>query len=135
MTRGKRRTDDDLIIAENVRAARIARNISQTDLARPLGITFQQIQKYETGTNRISAGRLVAIADILQISVTDLLSRTGKSGATRREKTPCEVLAMTREGNRLAIAFNTLDSRFRALALELMEGLADKLNALGRKSV
>ena len=38
-----RRNDYDLIIAENVRTARIARQISQTDLGKPLGITFQQI--------------------------------------------------------------------------------------------
>ena len=76
----------------------------------------------------------MAIADILQVPVTDLLSGTGKGGPTMRNKMPCEILAMTREGNRLAIAFNTLDPPFRALALELMEGLADKLNALGRRA-
>jgi transcriptional regulator with XRE-family HTH domain len=129
----RRRTDDDLIIAENVRTARIARNISQTDLGKPLGVTFQQIQKYESGANRISAGRLVAIADVLQVPVTDLPAGTGK-GQSSREKTPCEILASSRERNRLAVAFNDVEPRFRLLVLELVEGIAEKLKAMGRKN-
>jgi transcriptional regulator with XRE-family HTH domain len=128
-----RRNDYDLIIAENVRTARIARNISQTDLGKPLGVTFQQIQKYEKGINRISAGRLVAIADVLQLPVADLLAGTGK-GQSSRERTPCELLAASREGNRLAAAFNDLEPRFRSLIVELVEGITGKLKAIGRKS-
>jgi transcriptional regulator with XRE-family HTH domain len=128
-----RRNDYDLIIAENVRAARISRNISQSSLGKPLGVTFQQIQKYENGANRISAGRLVAIADALQVPVADLLSGTGK-GQSSRERTPCELLAASREGNRVAAAFNDLEPRFRLLVVELVEGITGKLKQIGRKS-
>ncbi|HET9574254.1 MAG TPA: helix-turn-helix transcriptional regulator, partial [Methyloceanibacter sp.] len=127
------RNDDDLIIAENVRTARIARKISQTDLGKPLGITFQQIQKYEKGTNRIGAGRLVAIAGVLRVPVTDLLAGTGKSQSSR-ERTPCEILAGSREGNRVAAAFNGLEPQFRSLVVELFEGVTEKLKAIGRKT-
>ncbi len=132
MAKGQR-NDDDLMVAENVRMARIARNISQTDLAKPLGITFQQIQKYEKGTNRIGAGRLVAIADVLQVPVTDLLAGTGK-GQSSYERTPCGILAGSREGNRVAAAFNGLEPQFRSLVVELVEGITEKLKAIGRKS-
>ena len=132
MARGHR-NDADLIIAENVRTARIARNLSQTDLGKPLGITFQQIQKYEKGINRIGAGRLVAIADVLQVPVTDLLAGTGK-GQSSSERTPCETLAGSREGNRVAAAFNGLQPQFRSLVVELLEGVTEKLKAIGRKS-
>ena len=128
-----RRNDYDLIIAENVRTARIARQISQTDLGKPLGITFQQIQKYEKGTNRISAGRLVAIADVLQVPVTDLLAGTAK-GQSSRQRTPCEILAGSREGNRVAAAFNGLEPHFRSLVVELVEGVTEKLKTIGQKS-
>ena len=127
------RNDYDLIIAENVRTARIARHISQTDLGKPLGITFQQVQKYEKGTNRISAGRLVAIADVLQVPVIDLLAGTAK-GQNSRQKTPCEILAGSREGNRVAAAFNGLEPQFRSLVVELVEGVTEKLKAILRKS-
>lgn len=55
----------DVYVGSRVRMARSMVSMSQTALADELGITFQQIQKYEKGTNRISAGRLVLIARIL----------------------------------------------------------------------
>jgi transcriptional regulator with XRE-family HTH domain len=45
-------------------------SMSQTDLADAVGVTFQQIQKYEKGTNRISASRLLQIAHILQVPIS-----------------------------------------------------------------
>lgn len=57
---------NDKIISERVRMARLAAGISQEELGRRVGgLTFQQIQKYERGINRISAGRLIEIAKAL----------------------------------------------------------------------
>jgi transcriptional regulator with XRE-family HTH domain len=53
--------------------------LSQDQLARSVGITFQQVQKYEHGTNRISFSRLVEIAEALDCSVTDLIGNLDKS--------------------------------------------------------
>lgn len=50
---------------------RALRKMSQEKLGQRVGLTFQQIQKYERGTNRISASRLYEFADILKISVLD----------------------------------------------------------------
>jgi len=47
----------DKVVGRNVRVHRLAKGMSQTDLANELGITFQQIQKYEKGTNRVGSGR------------------------------------------------------------------------------
>src|SRR5487761_1538615 len=55
----------DVHIGERLRVAREAYNISQEVLANALGVTFQQVQKYEKGTNRISAGRLFEAAHAL----------------------------------------------------------------------
>ena len=60
-------------ICERVRLARLARRMSQRALGDAIGVTFQQIQKYENGSNRISAGRLVKIAEALSMDVRDLL--------------------------------------------------------------
>src|SRR5437016_2862183 len=60
----------DLEVAKRVRALRLQRGISQTELGGVLDVTFQQVQKYETGTNRISAGRLQQIAEVLDVPVT-----------------------------------------------------------------
>src|SRR3982750_733249 len=59
----------DLEVAKRVRALRLQRGISQTELGGILDVTFQQVQKYETGTNRISAGRLQQIAEVLDVPV------------------------------------------------------------------
>lgn len=55
----------DQMVGEKVRIARVAADLSMEDLARAVGITWQQIQKYEVGANRIGAGRLHNIAKVL----------------------------------------------------------------------
>lgn len=58
----------DAHVGHKLRQLRKARNLSQTDLGRDLGISFQQIQKYEAGSNRISASRLFELAQALNVS-------------------------------------------------------------------
>jgi len=65
----------DVEVGRRVRIERIARGLSQTDLASQIGVTsFQQLQKYESGQNRISIGRLTLIGRALGFDVTYLLS-------------------------------------------------------------
>jgi transcriptional regulator with XRE-family HTH domain len=59
----------DRHIGSRVRARRIMLGMSQEKLAEALGLTFQQVQKYEKGVNRIGAGRLLYIAGILDVSI------------------------------------------------------------------
>ena len=62
----------DKIVGQNVRAHRVTSGLSQSDLARKLGLSFQQVQKYESGANRIGSGRLWEIAQILGVEVIEL---------------------------------------------------------------
>jgi transcriptional regulator with XRE-family HTH domain len=67
----KKMTDPhDADVGHRIRARRLSKKMSQTDLAVQLGLTFQQIQKYEKGTNRVGAGRLKRIAEILDAPIT-----------------------------------------------------------------
>jgi transcriptional regulator with XRE-family HTH domain len=59
----------DAEIGRRVRTLRMERGLSQTALADALGITFQQVQKYEKGVNRISSGRLLRIAEFLKVPI------------------------------------------------------------------
>jgi len=59
----------DRHIGRRLRARRIMLRMSQEKLAEALGLTFQQIQKYEKGTNRIGASRLLQMAGILDVNV------------------------------------------------------------------
>ncbi len=65
----KRATEVDHTVGNRIALLRSASGMSQTMLADALGISFQQVQKYETGKNRIGAGRLRAIADRLGVPV------------------------------------------------------------------
>ena len=69
----KARDPIDAEVGHRIRIHRNARGMSQTALAEKLGLTFQQVQKYEKGVNRVGAGRLTRIAAILSIPVGALL--------------------------------------------------------------
>jgi transcriptional regulator with XRE-family HTH domain len=66
-----RRSDPrDAEIAKRLRALRLQRGLSQSELGNVIGVTFQQVQKYERGANRISASRLQRIAEMFDVPVT-----------------------------------------------------------------
>ena len=67
----------DVEVGLALRCARLARGFSQADLADALGITFQQVQKYERGANRVAASRLVTAARFLGVRSADLLPPDG----------------------------------------------------------
>lgn len=62
----------DHVIAANIRFYRARARLTQAALASAVGVTFQQIQKYEKATNRIAASRLFEIAKILSVDVGEL---------------------------------------------------------------
>jgi DNA-binding transcriptional regulator YiaG len=59
----------DILVGSRIKQARHAAEISQTELGGALGVTFQQVQKYEKGSNRVSAGALQIIAERLKVPV------------------------------------------------------------------
>jgi transcriptional regulator with XRE-family HTH domain len=60
----------DVHVGARIRLRRTLLGISQSTLAETLGLTFQQVQKYEKGTNRVSASRLVDVARALDVSIS-----------------------------------------------------------------
>lgn len=78
----KRGADLDVTIGARLRQARMERGVSQDRLAAGLGITFQQVQKYEKGTNRISCSALIAIGRVLKIDPLTLLAGLAEPGET-----------------------------------------------------
>ena len=60
----------DVEIGERMKQARVAARLSQTELGAHLGISFQQVQKYEKGKNRVGGGRLYKIAHVLGVKIT-----------------------------------------------------------------
>ena len=73
-------TDADRTIGSRIAALRAAQGLSQTVLGQAIGVSFQQVQKYEKGRNRIGAGRLQAIADLLNVPVETFFAGQPGSG-------------------------------------------------------
>ena len=74
----------DVQVGSRIRLLRQGAQMSQTDLAEQLGVTFQQVQKYEKGMNCIGAGRLTKIAAVLGMPVSELLGDDGAAQSNRR---------------------------------------------------
>ncbi len=114
----------DVLVGARIRVFRIHRKISQTDLADQIGVTFQQVQKYEKGTNRIGASRLSRIATVLDVSVGELFESPGeKSGDSALL---FRLLAEPGALRVLKAYTRTSDPRVRHAIAELIEGIADK---------
>ena len=67
----------DRLVGQRVRLARLAKGMSQSGLGDAVGVTFQQIQKYEKGANRVSASKLSEFATILGVDIASFFESAG----------------------------------------------------------
>ena len=72
----------DKLIGQNIRANRLSRGLTQKMLADKIGVTFQQVQKYEEGANGARGSRLVQIAKALDVPILELFKGVGLAGQT-----------------------------------------------------
>ena len=123
----------DKYVGSRVRMRRIMLGMSQEKLGEALGLTFQQVQKYEKGTNRVGASRLQQISEILQVPVSFLFDG-GPSGMVNGEgfgegSSPAYVsdFLATSEGLALTRAFARIgDANMRRSIVELVEQIASR---------
>jgi transcriptional regulator with XRE-family HTH domain len=114
----------DIEVGRRVRALRLEKGMSQEKLGNQLALTFQQIQKYENGTNRIGSGRLQRIAQILGVSVSALYPDPVPAGRTSQEVAE---LIDTGSTLRLLRAYSRMRSPSLQRALTtLVEEIAEK---------
>ena len=131
-----RRPDNiDVEVGRLVRVQRIARGLSQTELGNQIGVTFQQVQKYESGANRISMGRLTRISKVLGVDITYLLGANRRSAPTAAVINPkdqakfSEAVGMLGKigALRLLKAFNAIPKKptgLRESIVHMVEGAA-----------
>ena len=111
----------DVAVGRNVRSWRIARGLSQAQLGNRVGVSFQQVQKYESGANRIPTGRLVKTAATLGVPVSALFEGTGHADPSQ------SLLALISDSRsfRLAQAFAAIQNRTARVSLvNLVEQIA-----------
>jgi transcriptional regulator with XRE-family HTH domain len=121
----------DIKVGSKVRALRLERQMSQEKLGDALGLTFQQVQKYEKGTNRVGASRLQQISEILQVPVSFLFeggpSGAASAGGFSEGTSPAYVsdFLATSEGLALTRAFTRIsDAKLRRSIVEMVEQIA-----------
>jgi transcriptional regulator with XRE-family HTH domain len=111
----------DVAVGRNVRLWRMAKGMSQARLANRLGVSFQQVQKYEKGSNRVGSGRLVKVAGILHIPISALFAGTDDTERSRS----LLALVSDRRSFRLAHAFAAIkDNALRLSLVNLVEQIA-----------
>jgi len=120
----------DVQVGNRVRIRRMLIGMSQERLGDLLGLTFQQVQKYEKGVNRIGAGRLYEVARILNVPVDffyEGLSSTNPPGLNEQEDVPPVMeFVSSGEGLQLILAFMKIkDAKVRKRVLDLVKSLAE----------
>jgi len=119
----------DKHVGSRVRMRRVTVGLSQEKVAHALGLTFQQVQKYEKGTNRISSSRLHQLARILEVPIPFFFDGAPQQPARSQDKAEAanyvnDFLA-TDEGRTLARAFTRIkSSKLRRSIVHLVEQLA-----------
>jgi transcriptional regulator with XRE-family HTH domain len=112
----------DRAVGQNICRLRMERGISQEKLGDALHLTFQQIQKYEKGTNRVAASRLKDIADVLKVPVSQLFSDAEKLLVA---SSPAVDALATHEGNSLMRSFLSLRTpKLRSLVVNMVREIA-----------
>lgn len=120
----------DKHVGARIRMRRLMLGMSQTALADGLDLTFQQIQKYEKGTNRVGASRIQQISEILQVPVSFLFeggptSTPGNGFGEGTSPTYVSDFLATSEGLALTRAFTRItDSKLRRSIVDLVEQIA-----------
>ena len=124
--RARRADSRDEEVGRRVRSRRLESRLSQTELADKIGVTFQQVQKYEKGVNRIGAGRLQRISEALQVPITfffDAAPHAAERGASSLES--AFGFMQTSGAVRMVKAFHRIKSRkARQLLVDMVEEFA-----------
>jgi transcriptional regulator with XRE-family HTH domain len=123
----------DLQVGNRVRIRRMLIGMSQERLGDLLGLTFQQVQKYEKGVNRIGAGRLFEVSRILNVPIDFFYEGVaaqlaGQSGMSEPEGAPPVMeFVSSGEGLQLSLAFMKIkDAKVRKRVLDLVKSLAEE---------
>jgi transcriptional regulator with XRE-family HTH domain len=121
----------DIHVGSRVRLRRQLMKMSQEKLGVELGVTFQQVQKYERGANRVGASRLYRMSRVLEVPVQfffeELGDQTEITGLADNDQTPIIYdFIQSTDGVSLAESFSRIkDSKVRRRVLELVRTLAD----------
>jgi len=111
----------DVHVGARIRKRRLSLGMSQEKLSKPLGLTFQQVQKYENASNRVSASKLFKIASILEVSVMHFYEGVDPGGKIIY---PVDDSPAARRTLELCRHFDNLNEKHSDIAFKLVRELA-----------
>lgn len=118
---GDRRDPVDVSVGARIRLARKMRGRSQQGLAEAIGVTFQQVQKYESGANRVSASMLARIAAHLDVAITEFF---GPSEAASQVGDDLTAMLGEPGALRLLRGYSRLPRAYKAALASFIEALS-----------
>ena len=118
----------DRHVGARIRMQRMVRGVSQADLGNAVGVSFQQVQKYEKGTNRVGASRLHQIADALEVTPEFFFEEVTKSGiSSPKGLAVIDDFILSQDGTALSRAFTKItNAKMRRCIVSLVEQLAKR---------
>jgi transcriptional regulator with XRE-family HTH domain len=118
----------DVYVGSRIRVRRVLRGLTQSELAKLVGISFQSVQKYERGENRVSASRLHEFAEALGVPEQYFFDGLVSGGTSEDELVP-ELAMSASEGKelhrQLAAVMSIEDKRLRGLIIQLLKVLSE----------
>jgi len=117
-------TAADVGFGQRVRLRRMMLGMSQTDLGAALGVTFQQIQKYERGINRVRTSTLVKLAATLGVPITYFFEGSNENSDGEGSEADLIAFMTTPDGLALCQAFQRIESKaMRSAVIDLLQGM------------
>ena len=115
----------DVLVGQNIRICRLQKRLSQTQLGERVGVTFQQIQKYEKGVNRVGASRLNQIAGVLDVPISTLFEGAATAAKNPPGQPPLNLLAKPLSLRLLQCFDEIKNDAIRLAMLQLVECLVE----------
>ena len=118
----------DVHVGSRIRVRRLALGMSQSNLGQAIGVTFQQMQKYERGVNRITAGRLFMLAHVLDVPIGYFFDDglTPRAGTDGEAVAPHEARVAHESGVLLQLFQRIPDPKLRQHIIALVRGVVDR---------
>jgi transcriptional regulator with XRE-family HTH domain len=114
----------DVHVGKRIRLRRLFLGMNQETLANGLGLSFQQIQKYENGANRVSASRLSAMADILGVSISFFFADVDDTSATPEKRALREHMGRPETIELIRLYYTIPDQHVRQQFFEMVKAVA-----------
>lgn len=122
---GRKANSIDVAVGRRIRLHRMNAKLSQTELGNQIGVTFQQVQKYEKGVNRVGAGRLTQIAAILNVPITAFFEGVSNEAKKFSERDLVTELLVAPRAMRLLQAFSGIPD------VSVQSAIVDLVQAIG----